>query len=152
MYGVYNNNNVIYARNLNSLINVISDSKWFGFCDSNIDWMIYSFIDRIIIWVNMYYGNSNLILNTSVQDYSDCLQIGQCVENTFIEFVNMYNFVILGFVIGDIKILINLKLRENSLLSELKEEKTALSWLLVSITNFLIFSLCLEVMFLNKSQ
>jgi len=39
----------------------------------------------------------------------------------------MYNFVILGFVIGDIKILINLKLRENSLLSELKEEKTALS-------------------------
>jgi len=114
--------------------------------------MIYSFIDRIIIWVNMYYGNSNLILNTSVQDYSDCLQIGQCVKNTFIKFVNMYNFVIFAFVIGDIKILINLKLRKNSLLSELKEEKTILSWLLVSITNFLIFSLCLEVMFLNKSQ
>ena len=75
----------------------------------------------------MYYGNSNLILNTSVQDYSDCLQIGQCVKNTFIKFVNMYNFVIFAFVIGDIKILINLKLRKNSLLSELKEEKTVLS-------------------------
>ena len=49
MYGVYDNNNTIYTRDLNSLINTTSDSKQFGFCGSDLDYMMYSFLDKIII-------------------------------------------------------------------------------------------------------
>ena len=49
MYKVCNDNDVIYTRDLNSLISTTSDSKQFSFCDSNIDCVMYSFLDKIIV-------------------------------------------------------------------------------------------------------
>jgi len=49
IYQVYDNNYTVNVYHLDGLIDTVSDSKKFYFCESNIDCMIDSFNNRIIV-------------------------------------------------------------------------------------------------------
>jgi len=53
IYQVHDNNNIVNVYHLDGLIDTASDSKKFYFCESNIDHIIESFNDRIIVDIDI---------------------------------------------------------------------------------------------------
>ena len=73
IYKVCNNNNMIDTRDLNSLIDPISNSEKLSFCGSDVDYIIDSFLDKVHRWVNICYEYNNLVFNTCIWDYNSYL-------------------------------------------------------------------------------
>ena len=71
MNGVYDDNDLIHIRRIDSLINVTSYDKKFSFSKHNIDYMINGLDDWVIFTMDVGYQYSNLILDTYVY-YNNC--------------------------------------------------------------------------------
>jgi len=76
MNGFCNNYDVWYIRNLNCLVNSISSSKQFCLSWSDVDNIMNSFGNCVIIWQNMWYWYNN-VLDTSIRDDDDCIGINR---------------------------------------------------------------------------
>ena len=55
MNGVYNDNNLINVRKMDSLVDTVSYCKKFGFSRYDLNHIMYSFDDQVIVTVDMEY-------------------------------------------------------------------------------------------------
>ena len=69
MDGICDNNNFRYALERDSLINIVFDSKEFGFSASNVDRMVKHFDDWFIVNMNICYRQCNIVLDTGICDH-----------------------------------------------------------------------------------
>jgi len=75
IYQVHDNNYTVNVYYLDDLIDTVSDSKKFYFCESNIDCMIDSFNDRIIVDMDISNWDGHLIFNACIWYYNSCFWI-----------------------------------------------------------------------------
>jgi len=103
IYQVCDDNNVINIDYLSGLINTIPDSEKFGLSRSNIDYIMKSLDNSIIMDMDMSNQSNYLIFNTCIWYYNSCFWISQYLEYEFIKFMNMCFTTFFTFPIYRIK-------------------------------------------------
>ena len=66
MNRVCDDNNLIHVRKTDSLINTTSYGEKFGFSRHDVDHMMYSLDDWVVITINVDYQHNNLILDACI--------------------------------------------------------------------------------------
>ena len=104
IYWIHDDDNTINVDYLGSLIDTTSDSRKFSLSGSNIDYMMESLDNRIIVDMDMSNQSGYLTFDACIWYYNSYFWISQHLEYEFIKFTNMYFSAFFTFPICKIKI------------------------------------------------
>ena len=81
---------------MNSLINLVSNSKQFSFSRSDINCIINCFGQNVSTRTDIQNRSSNIVFNTSIRNNNDCFRIHIRVFNDFVKIskINFYDIFI----------------------------------------------------------
>jgi len=69
----------------NSLVDTVSNGKELGFSSCDIDCIMDHLDNWFIIWINMWYWNSNIISYTGIGYNNGRVEVRECINSNVVK-------------------------------------------------------------------